>query len=93
MTTTGTTYGPAAQIRRLAIDAAGARMSAVSGRDKASAAGRVHAYLITLGVLLDAGIADEGIAPSGSTQEDPAWLTELIRLTGAEQAGELGLTP
>ena len=83
--------GPAAQLRRLAIDAAGARLSARTQRDKASAIGRMYAYATALHVLLTAGIADEGTAPAAGTYEDPAWLAELVRFTGPEQAAGLGL--
>jgi hypothetical protein len=84
--------GPAAQLRRLAIDAAGGKLSAKTTRDRASALGRMYAYVSALHVLLNAGIADEDPAPYAFTYEDPAPLAELVRFIGAGQAAELGLT-
>lgn len=83
--------GPAARIRRLAIIAAGSRLSATTARDKASAVGRMYAFISALHVLADAGIADDGIAPAAGTYEDPAWLAELVRFAGPGTAAELGL--
>ena len=84
--------GPAARLRRLAVIAAGSRLSAATARDKATATGRMYAYVSALNVLAEAGIADEGIAPHEGTYEDPRALAELTRFTGEQNARDLGLT-
>jgi hypothetical protein len=82
--------GPAARIRRLAIDAAGAKLAAKTQRAEANALGRMFAHIEDLTVLRNAGVTDPGVAPYAFTYEDPRPRDELLRFLGSEKARELG---